>query len=82
MFGSDLKLPIKKVVLTKKSILDKVIELIHQILMIRESAKVVIKRAQQRMKHDYPVQQTKEFVIGDQVLYDDSFNYHSKLEPK
>ncbi len=34
------------------------------------------------MKHDYPVQQTKEFAIEDQVLYDDSLNYHSKLEPK
>ena len=50
--------------------------------MIRESAKVAIKKAQQRMKHDYLVQQTKEFAIRDQVLYDDSPNYHSKLEPK
>ncbi len=67
---------------TERSILDRVIELIHQVLMIRESAKVAIKRAQQRMKHDYPVQQTKEFAIRNQVLYDDSPNYHSKLEPK
>ncbi len=34
------------------------------------------------MKNDYSVQQTKEFAIRDQVLYDDSPNYHSKLEPK
>ncbi len=34
------------------------------------------------MKHDYPIQQTKEFAIRDQILYDDSSNYHSKLEPK
>src|SRR6266498_5963033 len=82
MFGRDLKLPIKEVKSTEKSILDRVIELIHQVLMIRESAKVTIKRAQQRMKHDYPVQQTKAFAIRDQVLYDDSPNYHSKLESK
>src|SRR6266498_6056336 len=82
IFGKDLKLPIKEVRLTEKSILDRVIKLIHQVPMIRESAKVIIKRAQQRMKHDYSVQQTKEFAIRDQVLYDDSPNYHSKLEPK
>ena len=50
--------------------------------MIRESVKVAIKRIQQRMKNNYSVQQTKEFAIRDQVLYDDSPNYHSKLEFK
>src|SRR6266508_5575447 len=68
MFGKDLKLPIKEVKLTEKSILDRVIELIHQVPMIRESVKVAIKRAQQRMKNDYFVQQIKEFAIRDQVL--------------
>ncbi len=34
------------------------------------------------MKTDYPVQQIKEFAVRDQVLYDDSSNYHSKLESK
>jgi len=82
MFGRDLKLPIKEVMPTEKSILDRVIELIHKVPIIRESAKVAIKRAQQKMKHDYPVQQIKEFAIGDQVLYNDSPNYHGKLEPK
>jgi len=55
MFGRDLKLPIKEVKLTEKYILDRVIELIHQVLMIRESAKVAIRRTQQRMKHNYSV---------------------------
>src|SRR6266498_3993558 len=50
MFGRDLKLPIKEVMSTEKSILDKGIELIYQVPMIRESAKVTIKRAQQKMK--------------------------------
>src|SRR6266542_381559 len=82
MFGRDLKLLIKEVMSTEKSILDRVIELIHKVPMVKESAKVAIKRAQQKMKHEYPVQQTKEFAIRDRVLYDDSPNYHGKLEPK
>ena len=46
MFGRDLKLPIKEVKPTEKSILNRIIELIYQVLMIRESAKVAIKRTQ------------------------------------
>ena len=55
MFRRDPKLLIKEVTPTERSLFDRVIELIHQVLMIRESAKIAIKRAQQRMKHDYPV---------------------------
>ena len=82
MFGRDPKLPIKEVTLLENTILDRMIELIHKVPIFRESAKVAIKRAQKKMKESYQVQQTKEFAVGDQVLYDDSPNYHSKLEPK
>ena len=34
------------------------------------------------MKTNYQVQQTKEFAIKDQVLYDDSSHYYSKLKLK
>ena len=34
------------------------------------------------MRQDYPVQQNIEFQVRDQVLYDDSSNYHIKLEKK
>ncbi len=34
------------------------------------------------MKQDYAVQQSTKFQVGDQVLYDDSSNYHAKLEKK
>ncbi len=34
------------------------------------------------MRQDYPVQQNTEFQVRDQVLYDDSPNYHMKLEKK
>ncbi len=44
MFGRDLKLPIKKITLSEKTILDRVIELIHKVPIFRESAKVAINR--------------------------------------
>src|SRR6266540_3831320 len=34
------------------------------------------------MRQEYPVQQSTKFQVGDQVLYDDSPNYHTKLEKK
>ncbi len=82
MFSRDLKLLIKKTILSKETILDRVIELIHKVPIFRKSAKTAIIRAQYKMKANYPIQQIKEFVIGDQVLYDDSPNYHEKLDPK
>jgi len=44
MFGRELKLPIKKATLSKDTILNRVIELIHKVLIFRESAKVAINR--------------------------------------
>ncbi len=82
MFGKDLKLSIKKVVLLEKTILDRVVELIHKVPIFRESAKVTINRAQQKIRANYQIQQTKKFTIEDQVLYVDSSNYHEKLESK
>ena len=34
------------------------------------------------MKADYQMQQTKGFIIGNQVLYDDNSKYHRKLKSK
>ena len=45
MFERDLKLPIKKITLSEKIILDRVIDLIHKISIFRESMKVTINRA-------------------------------------
>jgi len=55
MFERNPKLPIKGVVLTERTILNRVIELIHKVLIFRESVKVAIKRVQQRMMINYPV---------------------------
>jgi len=45
MFRRDPKLPLKEVMPIEKSILDRVIKLIHQVPMIRESVKIAIQRA-------------------------------------
>ncbi len=44
MFKRDPKLPIKEIMLSRNSILDRVIELIHKIPIFRESAKIAINR--------------------------------------
>ncbi len=45
IFGRDPKLPIRKAMLLKNTILDRVIELIHKIPIFRKSAKIAINRA-------------------------------------
>ncbi len=44
IFGRDLKLLIKKIALSKKTILDKVIKLIHKVPIFRENVKIAINR--------------------------------------
>ncbi len=44
IFERDLKLPIKEAILFKTIIFDWVIELIHKVLIFRESIKVAINR--------------------------------------
>ncbi len=55
MFGRDSKLPIKEVTLSRSTILDKIIKLIYKVPIFRESTKIAINRAQQRMKANYSV---------------------------
>ncbi len=45
IFRKNLKLPIKEDILIRKTILDRVIELIYKISIFRKSAKVTINRA-------------------------------------
>ncbi len=45
MFRRNSKLPIKGVMLSNNSILNRIIELIHKVPIFKESAKVVINRA-------------------------------------
>ncbi len=45
MFRRDPRLPIKEAILSKRTILDRVIKLIHKISIFKKSAKVAINRA-------------------------------------
>src|SRR6266542_2767058 len=82
MYERTARLLLKGEVLSRNTLLDRVITMIHKLSIFRESVKIVIKRAQEKMRQDYSVQQNTKFQVGDQVLYDDSPNYHTKLEKK
>ncbi len=82
MYDRTARLPIEEEVLSKSILLDRVITLVHKLLIFRESIRIAIKKAQEKMRQDYPVQQSIKFQVGDQVLYNDSPNYHTKLEKK
>ncbi len=56
--------------------------LVHKLPIFRESARAAIKRVQEKLWQDYSVQRSTKFQVGDQVLYNDSPNYHIKLEKK
>ena len=82
IYGKTARLPIEGEVFSRNTLLDRVITLVHKLPLFRKSVRIVIKRAQEKMRQDYPVQQSTKFQVGDQVLYDDSPNYHTKLEKK
>src|SRR6266496_5741099 len=82
MYRRTARLPLKEEILSRNTLLDRVITMIHKLPIFRESARIVIKRAQEKMRQNYSVQQSTKFQVRDQVLYDDSPNYHTKLEKK
>jgi len=82
MYGRTARLPIKGEVLSKSTLLDRVIILIYKLPLFRESVRITIKRVQEKMRQDYLIQQSIKFQVEDQVLYDNSLNYHTKLEKK
>src|SRR6266542_1486733 len=50
IYNRTARLPIKGEVLSKSTLLDKAIILIHKLPLFRESARIAIKRAQEKMK--------------------------------
>ncbi len=56
MYGRIARLPIKGEVFSRNTLLDRVITLVHKLPIFRESARIAIKRAQEKMRQDYPVQ--------------------------
>ncbi len=55
MYGRTARLPIKGKVLSKNTLLDKVITLVYKLPLFKESVRIAIKRAQKRMRQDYSV---------------------------
>jgi len=82
MYGRTVRLSIEGEVLSRNTLLDRVITLVYKLPIFRESARIAIKRVQEKMRQDYSVQQSTKFQVRDQVLYDNSPNYHTKLEKK
>ena len=82
IYERTARLPLEEEELSRNMLLDRVITMVHKLPIFRESARIAIKRAQEKMRQDYSVQQSTKFQVGDQVLYDDSPNYHTKLEKK
>src|SRR6266511_1101599 len=55
MYGRTARLPLEGEVLSRNTLLDRIITMIHKLPIFRESARVAIKRAQEKMKQDYAV---------------------------
>ncbi len=55
IYGKIARLPIKGEVLSKSILLNRVIILVHKLSIFRENARIAIKRAQEKMRQDYPV---------------------------
>ncbi len=56
MYRRTARLPLKREVLSRSTLLDRVITIVHKLPIFRESAKIAIKRAQEKMRQDYSVQ--------------------------
>src|SRR6266508_2364766 len=55
MYGRIARLPLEGEVLSRNILLDRVIMMIHKLSIFRESARIAIKRVQEKMKQEYSV---------------------------
>ena len=55
IYGRTARLPIKEEILNKSILLDRVITLVHKLPLFRESARIAIKKAQDKMRQNYPI---------------------------
>ena len=55
IYEKTARLLIKEKVLSRSILLDRVIILIYKLSLFRESTRIAIKRAQEKMRQDYPV---------------------------
>ncbi len=55
MYGRTARLPLEEEELSRNTLLDRVITMVHKLLIFKESARIAIKRAQEKMRQDYSV---------------------------
>jgi len=55
IYGRTVRLSIKGEILNKSTLLDRVITLVHKLSLFKESARITIKRTQEKIKQDYSV---------------------------
>src|SRR6266508_6643806 len=53
MYGRTARLPLKGEILSRNTLLDRVIMMIHKLPIFRESARLAIKKAQEKMRQEY-----------------------------
>jgi len=56
MYGRIARLSLEEEELSRNTLLDRVIMMVHKVPIFRKSAKIAIKRAQEKMRQDYSVQ--------------------------
>src|SRR6266540_6743469 len=61
MYGQTARLPLEGEILSRDTLLDRVITLVHRLPIFRESIRMAIKRVQEKMRQDYPIQQSTKF---------------------
>ena len=61
MYRRTARLPLEEEVLSGNTLLDRVITMVHKLLIFRKSARIAIKRAQKKMRQSYSVQQSIRF---------------------
>jgi len=53
IYGRIVRLPIGREVLSRNTLLDRVITLVYKLPIFRKSARIVIKRVQEKMRQNY-----------------------------
>ncbi len=61
MYSQTARLPLEGEILSRDTLLDRVITLVHKLPIFRESIRMAIKRVQEKMRQDYPIQQSTKF---------------------
>ena len=65
--------------------IDRLLDMIDKVPQLRQSAKIAIKRSQEKLARNYVIWHPYQFQKGEKVLYYDkakTAQHHTKLEPR